>query len=427
MFQTQKLASQTLLAVLDGQNLTDALTRVWQHHPQLTPQQRGAIQDACYSTLRELELWRAVLKQLLRAPLKEVEIEALLLIALQQLHAARAASYAVVDHAVKVAAKTGKGQAKGLVNAVLRNFLRQQDELLAAARRTPAGRHNHPQWWVTQMRTSYPQDWQAVLDANNSHPPMTLRINLRHASVADYQALLAERGIESRILGQQALQLDKPVSVDSLPHFMDGWVSVQDLGAQYAALLLDVQDGQRVLDACAAPGGKTGHLLELARLELTALDNNPERLQRVADNLQRLQLSATLRCGDAAKPQQWWDGKPFDRILADVPCSASGVTRRHPDIKWLRRPEDFARFAAQQAQILDALWPLLAEGGKLLYATCSVFPVENADSAAEFAVRHPDARRLPLPEWAGTAGQLLPSPDHDGFYYALFSKETTQA
>ncbi|WP_028452845.1 16S rRNA (cytosine(967)-C(5))-methyltransferase RsmB [Chitinilyticum aquatile] len=427
MFLTQKLASQTLSAVLDGQNLTEALQLAWRRNPQLTPQQRGAIQDACYGTLRELGLWQTVLGKLLKAPLKEAAIESLLLIALQQLGSARAASYAIVDHAVQVAGKTGKGQAKGLVNAVLRNFLRQQDTLLAEARQVPLARWNHPAWWQTTMRTAYPQDWEAVLTANNQHPPMTLRVNRRHSTPEAYLALLAEAGIAARPLGRHALQLDKPTGVDQLPHFSEGWVSVQDYGAQLAAALLDVSDGQRVLDACAAPGGKTGHILELADVRLTAIDSSSERLQRVADNLQRLHFDATLQCGDASRPADWWDGQPFDRILADVPCSASGVTRRHPDIKWLRRPEDFRKFAVQQAQMLDALWPLLAEGGKLLYATCSVFPVENADSASAFAARHPDARRLALPDFLPATGQLLPTPEHDGFYYALFCKETPRA
>ncbi|WP_028454737.1 16S rRNA (cytosine(967)-C(5))-methyltransferase RsmB [Chitinilyticum litopenaei] len=427
MFLTQKLASQTLHAVLGGQNLTDALQQLWRRHPQLSPQQRGAIQDACYGTLRQLGLWRAVLRQLLKAPLSEPEIETLLLVALQQLAAGRAASYAIVDHAVQVAAKTGSGRAKGLVNAVLRNFLRQQDTLLNQAAEQAEGRWNHPRWWQDAMRRAWPDDWEAVLTANNSHPPMTLRVNRRHGTPAAYQALLTEAGIAARPLGQAALQLDKAVGVEHLPRFAEGWVSVQDYGAQLAAELLDVRDGQRVLDACAAPGGKTGHILELADVQLTAIDNNAERLARVADNLGRLQLTATLRCGDAGQPEGWWDGQPFDRILADVPCSASGVTRRHPDIKWLRRPEDFASFARQQAAMLDALWPLLAVGGKLLYATCSVFPAENSESAAAFAARHPDARRLPLPDSLPAAGQLLPSPEHDGFYYALFSKDAASA
>jgi 16S rRNA (cytosine967-C5)-methyltransferase len=251
---------------------------------------------------------------------------------------------------------------------------------------------------------------------------MTLRINPNRTSANDYLALLRENQIEASLLDRNSLRLTHPVTVDRLPHFFDGWVSVQDHGAQWAARLLDVRDGQRVLDACAAPGGKTGHILELADVELTALDADAERLKRVQQNLDRLASKATLLVGDAGQPQSWWDGRPFDRILADVPCSGSGVVRRHPDIKWLRRPEDFANFARQQAQIVDALWPLLAKGGKLLYATCSVFPAENAQQASAFASRHPDAERLPLPEPFPASGQLLPSMEHDGFYYALFRK-----
>ena len=219
-----------------------------------------------------------------------------------------------------------------------------------------------------------------------------------------------------------ALQLDKPVSVDKLPGFHGGLVSVQDAGAQYAARLLDVHDGMRVLDACAAPGGKMAHILECAQVEMVAVDKDEKRLQRVAENLRRLDLSAQLVTGDAAEPGTWWDGKPFQRILADVPCSASGVVRRHPDIKWLRRNSDIAGFAVQQLNILRALWRLLAQDGKLLYATCSVFHQENGQVIATFLAQQPDARRLPLELPGSSGGQLLPNDDHDGFFYALLQK-----
>ncbi|MGL5985989.1 MAG: 16S rRNA (cytosine(967)-C(5))-methyltransferase RsmB, partial [Burkholderiales bacterium] len=235
-----------------------------------------------------------------------------------------------------------------------------------------------------------------------------------------YLQLLQEAGIEAKVLDASAILLAQPVGVDRLPGFFDGRVSVQDWGAQRAARLLDVSDGQRVLDACAAPGGKSCHLLELAKIQLTALDCDGPRLAKVQQNLDRLGLSAKLQTGDAAEPASWWDGQLFDRILADVPCSASGVVRRHPDIKWLRRHSDVAKFATTQAKIIDSLWQLLAPGGKLLYATCSIFPLENRQQAEAFAVRHADAERLPLPD--GVTEQLLPNAEHDGFYYALFRK-----
>lgn len=422
MFLIQKNASATILAVLDGRNLDELLATMWQQQPELSAQQRGAIQDICFGTLRNLGLLKQILSQLLRKPLHERELHALLLTALYQLQFTRATPYSVVDHAVKVASHTGKGMGKGLVNAILRNFLRNRDELLRQASRTAAGRYSHPEWWLDTMQQAYPAQWQQILDCNNQHPPMTLRANRRKTTVENYLAILREAGIDARALGFEAIQLAQPVSVNLLPHFFDGWVSVQDYGAQLAAHLLDLHDGQHVLDACAAPGGKCGHILELATVDVLALDINDARLDRVRQNLQRLHLQAQLKTGDAAHPSQWWDGKPFDRILADVPCSGSGVARRHPDIKWLRRPGDFAAFARQQEAMADALWPLLAKGGKLLYATCSVFPAENAEAAAAFAARHPDAQRLALPEWIAADGQLLPTPEHDGFYYALFCK-----
>jgi 16S rRNA (cytosine967-C5)-methyltransferase len=235
-------------------------------------------------------------------------------------------------------------------------------------------------------------------------------------------ARLAAEGIEAIAEDEDSLRLVQPVPVERLPGFFEGDCSVQDGGAQWAARLLAPEAGMRVLDACCAPGGKTGHLLELADVEMTALDVDSVRLERVADNLKRLGLSATLKAGDAAKPDTWWDGVPFDRILADVPCSASGVARRHPDIKWLRRPQDFAQFATQQRDMLDALWGCLKPGGTLLYATCSIFPQENANQIADFIARHADARRLPLLTGLPQSGQLLPNERHDGFYYALLAK-----
>lgn len=422
MFVTQKNASRIVTEVLTGRNLSDALGALWAASPEFTPQQRGAIQDICYGTLRQRGLLEQTLSHLLHKPVQEAELRALLLVTLYQLQFSRAAPYSIVDHAVKVAAHTGSGNGKGLVNGVLRNFLRSKDELIAKAQKNELGRYSHPAWWIAAMRTTYPENWQAILDANNQHPPMSLRVNCHHCTPADYLALLTEAGIEAQLLEQGAIKLKRPTGIDQLPHFQDGWVSVQDQGAQLAALLLDLADGQRVLDACAAPGGKTGHILELANVDLLALDADASRLARVRQNLDRLKLSAQLQAGDACTPASWWDGQPFDRILADVPCSATGVARRHPDIKWLRRPEDFVAFARQQAEMVDALWPLLAKGGKLLYATCSVFPAENVDAATAFAARHPDAERMALPAFVPGNGQLLPNPEHDGFYYALFRK-----
>ncbi len=283
-----------------------------------------------------------------------------------------------------------------------------------------------PTWWLDRLRDAYPSDWQRIAEASLVQPPLTLRVNRRRTTREACLARLAESGIAARPLGEDGVRLDRALPVLRIPGFADGHVSVQDEGAQRAARLLDATNGMRVLDACAAPGGKTGHLLELADLDLVALDVDQARLGRVRDNLDRLGLSATLVAGDAARPDGWWDGRRFDRILADVPCTASGILRRHPDIRWLRRERDIAQLSRTAQQITDALWSLLDPGGRLLLVTCSVFPEESARHAARFAAHHADARTLPAP------GQLLPTgdgratgsfdQDHDGLFFALFEK-----
>lgn len=422
MIESQRLASTAVSQVLAGRNLNQALQSLLSRQASLSPQQRAAAQDMSYGTLRFYGQLRAILDLLLQKPVQDEAVRALLLVALYQLQYSRSAEHAVVDHAVRAAEALKKPWAKGLVNAVLRNFLRQRSSLLEQAAASEEGRYSHPQWWIEKLRRQYPDDWTTLLEANNQHPPMTLRVNRLATSTEAYFDLLHQQGIEGRQVGENAILLDQPVPVDKLPGFGEGMASVQDAGAQFAARLLDVADGMRVLDACAAPGGKAAHLLELARIELTALDSDPERLKKIEQTLQRLKLEAHCLAGNAARPEEWWDGKPFQRILADVPCSASGVVRRHPDIKWLRREADIAAFAAQQAEILDALWRVLGSGGKLLYATCSVFAEENQQQIAQFLVRHKDAQCLPIFLPTSKDGQLTPNSQHDGFYYALLLK-----
>jgi 16S rRNA (cytosine967-C5)-methyltransferase len=408
--------------VRNGRNLTELLAESLRRQASLTAQERGALQDLCYGTLRHYLRLVFMMDSLLERPVQESPLRCLLLVALYQLQYTRASQHAIVDQAVR-ATKNINPAASGLVNAVLRNFLRKQQELCEAADRQDESRYSYPQWWIDELRACYSERAEAVLTAGNDHPPMTLRVNTRKTTGAAYLAELAASGIAARQVEPGALLLDRPVGVERLPGFAEGVVSVQDAGAQYAAHLLDVQDGMRVLDACAAPGGKTAHLLELADIELLSLDKDEQRLLRVKENLQRGGLEADVVCGDAAQPQQWWDGRAFQRILADVPCSASGVVRRHPDIKWLRRPEDIAGFAAQQAQILEALWPLLARDGKLLYATCSVFARENGFVLDGFLQRHDDAIRIGPALPGMLDGQLLPNDEHDGFFYALLQKK----
>ena len=408
--------------VREGRNLTEVLKESLRRQSSLNPQERGALQDLCYGTLRYYSRLTFILDSLLERPVRESPLRCLLLVALYQLQHTRAGQHAIVDQAVR-ATKNVNGAAGGLVNAVLRNSLRKQQALLEAADRREESHYAYPQWWIDAMKMQYGEQADAILLAGNRHPPMTLRVNARQSTASEYQQVLASQDFAAHIVAPDALMLERPVAVERLPEFAAGRVSVQDAGAQFAARLLDAEDGMRVLDACAAPGGKSAHLLELRDIELHALDKDEQRLQRVRENMSRLQLEARVICGDAASPQDWWDGKPYQRILADVPCSASGVVRRHPDIKWLRKPGDIDAFAVQQEQILEALWPLLERGGKLLYATCSVFERENREVIAAFLKRHEEAARLELSVPGMMDGQLLPNDEHDGFFYALLQKQ----
>lgn len=417
----QRLAADAVGHVLAGRNLTGVLDSTFKSHSDITPQQRAVAQDLSYGTLRYYGRVQSVLSQLLDKPLTHEGVHRLLLVALYQLLYDKASAHTVVNQAVEAAATFKKSWAKGLVNGVLRNYLRRVEEFAEVDSQNEVARFSYPQWWIDKLKSQYPEAWQSILESGNTHPPMSLRINLRKVTPQDYSATLSELEIAHELLGGQAVVLTKPLPVDQLPGFVDGVVSVQDYGAQFAAELLDVKPGMRVLDACCAPGGKTGHILELAEVEMVALDHDAERLQRVQSNLDRLQLNASLLAGDAANPENWWDGVPFDRILADVPCTASGIVRRHVDIKWLRREVDVHTFAAQQALILSSLWQLLAKGGKLLYATCSIFHEENQRQIDRFLEQHKDATQLLLTHPQN--GQLIPCAQHDGFFYALLQKD----
>ena len=405
------LGARVLAAVYGGKSLTEALLLLADE----LPVARSAAQDIAYGVLRRYGWGEFILGRLMARPLSHGETQALLLAALYRLDTRPDAAPMVVDQAVAASGELTGGALKGVVNGVLRSFLRQRESLLMALAKDDVAHHQHPSWWLARLRRGYPDRWQDIVAVANRPPPMTLRVNRRCASVADYQTRLASAGIVAQVVGESGLVLDKPIGVEFLPGFSDGCVSVQDAGAQRAATLLDPAPGARVLDACAAPGGKTAHLLERADLELLALDIDAIRTRRIEENLQRLHLCARTKVADCLDVRQWWDGKPFDAILADVPCSASGVGRRHPDIKVLRRESDIRRLVHTQAAILDTLWPLLKPGGSLLYATCSVFVEENSAQIDAFLVRQPDAQRVLEEQW-------LPQDSHDGFYYALLQK-----
>ncbi len=430
MYISQQIAAIAVCDVLSGRNLTLALPDALSSYPKATPQQRGAAADLSYGTLRFYGEVNAYLEKLLEKPLSNAHITALLLVAIYQLLHDKADDFTVVNQAVKAAGDAKPRWAKGLVNGVLRNFLRQKDVLAKQIKADPKNHevalYSYPQWWINKLKSQYPQHWQTILATGNAHPPMTLRVNGQQSNAQEYCQLLARQDIEATHIGGQAVMLAKPIAVEQVPGFADGVVSVQDYGAQLAAHLLDLKKGQLVLDACCAPGGKTGHILELNNVVLTALDNDASRLNRVESNLNRLHLTAYCQQGDAATFKA---DRLFDRVLADVPCTASGIVRRHVDIKWLRRETDIAKFCMQQAAILANLWQLLAKGGKLLYVTCSVFNEENQQQIDQFLLKHNDATQLPLllineleKNIQNQHGQLIPNYQHDGLFYALLQK-----
>ena len=417
-------AAQAVAQVRNGAALPQALAHVFSQTG-TPPQARGAMQDIAYRTMRQLGRAEALIAVLTsKAPpplLHGLLCCALGLISSPDETAADAPYnvFTVVDQAVTAAASDPEmAHAKGMVNAVLRRFLREREALLPEVMKNPVALWNYPAWWIDAAKAAYPQHWQAILRAGNAAPPLTLRVNRRKTTVAAYLQTLSDNAMPASQIGPDAVRLHQAAPVSQIPGFNEGLASVQDAAAQMAAGLLDLRDGMRVLDACAAPGGKTGHILETAAVDLIALDSDAKRLPRITENLQRLQLDAMLKAGDAGD-RNWWDGKPFDRILADVPCTASGIVRRHPDIRWLRRKGDAAQLATLSAKILDNLWQMLKPDGKLLFVTCSLWPQESEAQAAAFAVRN-QAARLTAP------GQLLPAAnaegDHDGLFYALFQK-----
>jgi 16S rRNA (cytosine967-C5)-methyltransferase len=420
-------AARAVAAVIGpGRSLDDALAAAT---GALQGPDRALAAQLAYGSLRlypRLARWTALL--LARPlPARDAEVQALLAIGLYQIEASRVPDHAAVDASVEAARELGRSRHAGLVNACLRRWLRESDALKARVAREPEVIHAHPRWWLDALAADWPRDWESLVAANNEQAPLWVRINRRRTTREAWCARLAEAGVAAAPWdpAPEALRLERALPVEDLPGFAQGEVSVQDGAAQLAAGLLAPQPGMRVLDACAAPGGKAGHLLERCDdIALTALDVAPARLERVRDNFARLGLEAEVLAGDAADPAGWWDGRAYDRILLDAPCTGSGVVRRHPDIKLLRRSGDTAKLAARQEALLEALWGLLAPGGRLLYATCSIWRAENAAQASAFLRRHPEARAVDLgePGWGRRAGpgrQLLSGEAGvDGFYYA---------
>ncbi|WP_296267124.1 16S rRNA (cytosine(967)-C(5))-methyltransferase RsmB [Pseudomonas sp. UBA6562] len=424
-------AARALAAVLSGKaSLNSSLPA---QLDKVEERDRGLTQDLAFGTARWQPRLDLLAAQLLQKPFKaaDADVQALLLVGLYQLFYTRIPAHAALGETVGCADKLKKPWAKGLLNAVLRRAQREGEALLADLERDPVVRTAHPRWLQKSLKAFWPQQWEAICAANNAHPPMILRVNRRHHSRDAYLALLAEAGIAASACrySRDGIVLQAPCDVRGLPGFAEGWISVQDEAAQLSADLLELAPGQRVLDACCAPGGKTCHLLEAepGLAQMVAIDLEAKRLTRVRENLDRLQLDAQLIACDARDTASWWDGKPFQRILLDAPCSATGVIRRHPDIKLTRQADDIPALASLQGELLDALWPTLEVGGMLLYATCSSLPTENTEVVAAFLARTPGARELDLATDAGLrqphGRQLLAQEGgHDGFYYAKLIK-----
>lgn len=415
--QVLRAASRIVARVAAGKSLTAEIERAADEG---SAAPRAALIDVTHGTLRRYGRSQAIVRALARQSQADPLVEALLWCALYVLESGRHAQYTVVDQAVRACGLLEKWPSKGFVNALLRRFLRERRLIDRRLQDDPQAHYQHPIWWIDRLRDAYPDCWASVLEAGNLHPPMCLRVNRRRADPQAVRDRLAAAGIPSARVGAVGLLLERPVPIERLPGFAQGELSVQDAAAQRAVDGLDLQPRQRVLDACAAPGGKTAHILETEDVALTAIDIDAQRCARIERNLERLGLVAQVVNADCLELSPWWDGRSFDRVLADVPCSASGVVRRHPDIKWIRRPDDIASFAARQGRILDGLWRVLARDGKLLYVTCSVFPQENDAVIEAFLHRAVDARRLPLP--VGVPAQCLPDAQHDGFFFALLQK-----
>lgn len=424
-------AAKALTAVLSGKaSLNSSLPT---QLDKVEDRDRGFTQDLAFGTARWQPRLSALAEKLLQKPFKaaDADVEALLLVGLYQLLYTRVPAHAAIGETVGCADKLKKPWAKSLLNAVLRNAQRESETIFAELERDPVVRTAHPRWLQKSLKAFWPQQWEAICAANNAHPPMILRVNRRHHGRDAYLALLGEAGIAATpcVYSRDGIVLEAAADVRSLPGFAEGWISVQDEAAQLAADLLDLAPGQRVLDACCAPGGKTCHILEAepALAGVVAVDLEAKRLVRVKENLERLGLDAELIAADGRDIDKWWDGKPFQRILLDAPCSATGVIRRHPDIKLTRQPDDIVALAQLQGELLDAMWKTLEVGGILLYATCSTLPTENTEVIAAFLERTPGARELDLATAAGIkqphGRQLLAQQGgHDGFYYAKLIK-----
>jgi 16S rRNA (cytosine967-C5)-methyltransferase len=425
-YNLRSIAAKAISQVLDqGQSLSTVLPGL---HNSISDKDRALLQELCFGTLRVLPQLEWCIQQLMARPItgKQRIFHYLIMVGLYQLIYTRIPPHAALAETVEGATALKRPQLKGLINGVLRQFQRQRVELLERAANNES-HYLHPGWLLMRIKQAYPDQWQQILDANNQKPPMWLRVSRLHHTRNEYLNRLKKAGIdaEPHAFYPDALRLITPCSINELPGFDLGWVTVQDASAQGCVDLLNPQNGEQILDLCAAPGGKTTHILEAApKAHVLAVDIDEQRLSRVKENLQRLKLHAIVRVGDGRTPDEWYGDQQFDRILLDAPCSATGVIRRHPDIKWLRRDSDIAELAQLQSEILEAIWPKLKKGGVMVYATCSILPEENQQQIATFLQRHCEAELAETGTTAAPGKQNLPHfEDGDGFFYAKLIKK----
>lgn len=423
MNHSQWLAAIIVEQVLLGKNLDKSFNLILSKYNS-EEMSLSQTKDMVYGAIRDLGKSKFYIYKLVKKKIENKAIEALLHIVLFQISHARSNNFTLVNEAVH-AAKRIDHKKSSFINAVLRNFLRNKDVLEEELKRHESAIYSYPKWWIEKVRKQYPDNWKDILEIGNERPPLALRINTKDISIKDYSKILEENDINFTLEGKECLIIEKAIKVDKIPGFLDGKVSVQDYGAQLAAHIIDLKENQKVLDACSAPGGKACHMLELNRIRLLAIDSKKERAIKIEENLKRQGLKAKVLVKNIDKKNEWWDNQPFDRILLDVPCSASGIVRRHVDIKWLRRENDFESYGHNQLDLLQAAWKMLKDNGKLLYVTCSIFEEENKNVIEKFKKIANNVTELKLnfpKNITHIDNQVLPSKNHDGLYYALLQK-----
>jgi 16S rRNA (cytosine967-C5)-methyltransferase len=425
MQNSQLLSAKVLESLLDGANLDKSFEVVFRENKNNKLEiQEAQIKALTYGSVRFLGKSRFIINYLVKNKIENRTVECLIHIALYQLSQEKFNDFTIVNQAVDAAKKIDFRKSK-FVNAILRNYLRSKDDVYELLNKEQAAKYSYQNWWINKVKDEFKSDWEAILEIGNQHPPLTLRVNKRRITMQKYCEILIEHGLEHKEISNTGLIINKPLSINDIPGFIEGYISVQDFGAQIATELLDIKKGQKILDACAAPGGKTCNILESEDVDVTALEINKERADKISDNLNRLGLNANVIHGSLSNDNLWWNGEQFDRILLDVPCSASGIVRRHVDIKWLRQMGDLKKFSEMQYHLLKSAWPLIKSGGKLLYVTCSIFSNENRDVIERFMKEFRDAKEIDL-IYLNTIkhikNQLVPSENHDGLFYVLLQK-----